>query len=74
MTLSYLVGQKKYPVNYPLRDIALYVVVALAMYFAMTKANALLPMWAALAANTAILGIFAAMIIRRDFLKLRGKN
>ena len=74
MTLSYLVGQKKYPVNYPLRDIALYVVVALAMYFAMTKANALLPMWAALAANTAILGIFAAMIIRRDFLKLRVKN
>ncbi len=74
MTLSYLVGQKKYPVNYPLRDIALYVVVALAMYFAMTEINALLPMWAALAANTAILGIFAAMIIRRDFLKLRGKN
>ena len=28
MTISYLVGQKKYPINYPLKEIALYVALA----------------------------------------------
>ena len=67
MLLSYFVGQKHYPINYPVKDMALYVVVAVVLCLAMRWANALLPVWGALAANTLLLLAFAAMIVKRDF-------
>lgn len=67
MVLSYFVGQKKYPINYPLKDIGFYVVVALVMFFAMTEANKSLPTIGALAVNTVMIAVFAAYIIKRDF-------
>ncbi len=67
MILSYIVGQKKYPIKYPMKDIALYVVIALAIYLAMTFANARFGQVTALVINTALIVVFCAVIIRRDF-------
>lgn len=67
MLLSYFVGQRHYPIKYPLKDIALYVVVAIALFAVMTLANRLLPAWSALAGNTLLILVFAYMIVRRDF-------
>lgn len=67
MLLSYFVGQKHYPINYPVKDMALYVVVAVVLCLAMRWANASMPVWGALSANTLLLLAFAAMIVKRDF-------
>ena len=67
MLLSYFVGQRHYPINYPVKDMALYVVVAVVLCLAMRWANASLPAWGALSANTVLLLAFAAMIVKRDF-------
>ena len=67
MLLSYLVGQRHYPINYPVKDMAVYVVTAVVLYLAMRWANASLPVWGALSVNTLLLLAFAAMIVKRDF-------
>ena len=67
MLLSYFVGQRHYPINYPVKDMALYVVVAVVLCLAMRWANSSLPVWGALSANTVLLLAFAAMIVKRDF-------
>ena len=66
MVISYVAGQKYYPIRYPLRDIAFYAVLAVALFVLMTLANRYLPVWAALGANTLLLVAFLAVIIRRD--------
>ena len=66
MVLSYFVGQKYYPIKYPLRDILLYTVVAGILFAAM-----MLPienMWLALAYRTVLLLLFAGFIYRKENL------
>ena len=66
MVLSYLVGQKYYPISYPLRDITLYVVVSAILFAAM-----MLPienMWLALAYRTFLLLLFVGFIYRKEHL------
>ena len=66
MALSYLVGQKYYPIRYPLRDITLYVVVSAILFAAMT-----LPienMWLALAYRSVLLLLFVGFIYRKEHL------
>ncbi len=67
MILSYFVGQKKYPINYPLREILIYVVIALVLFGGITYCNKLLPIWGSLCANTILILVFAAIIVKRDF-------
>lgn len=67
MLLSYFVGQKHYPINYPVKEMMLYVGVALVMFAAMRFANADLPVWAAMSVNTLLILLFMAMIVKRDF-------
>ena len=69
MTISYLVGQKKYPINYPLKEIVLYVALAAVLYIGIGYSNRLLPLWAALAVNTLIVFLFIAYIVKKDFNK-----
>ena len=69
MTISYLVGQKKYPINYPLKEIVLYVALAAVLYIGIGFSNRLLPLWAALAMNTVIVFLFIAYIVKKDFNK-----
>ena len=66
MLLSYFIGQKYYPINYPLRDIALYTVVAVILFAAM-----MLPvgnMWVALAFRTFLLLLFVGFIFRKEHM------
>lgn len=66
MVLSYLVGQKKYPVAYPLKDISLYVFVAAVLFAGISLSNSRLATVPALAVNCILILIFCAMIARRD--------
>ena len=66
MTLSYFVGQKKYPINYPLRSIGIYVLIAVFFFIAITYSNEYLPKIYALAVNTLIIFAFVAHIIYHD--------
>lgn len=67
MVFSYIVGQKKNRIDYPLRDIGFYVGFTLVFYVAMTITNDQLPVWAALIVNTLIIVMFAMLIVKRDF-------
>ena len=67
MLLSYFVGQRYYPISYPLGRIFSYVALAAVLYCGMAAANSRLPLWGALAANTALLAVFVAYTVRRDF-------
>ena len=67
MLLSYFVGQKHYPINYPVKDIMLYVAVAAVLFLVMHYSNRLLPAWGAVGANTVLLALFAGLIVKRDF-------
>ena len=66
MVLSYLVGQKYYPIRYPMRDIVLYTVVTVILFAAM-----MLPvenMWLRLAFRTVLLLLFVGFIYRKEHL------
>ena len=52
MVLSYIVGQKKYPIDYPVKDIMIYVALAIVLFAGMTQVNKYLSPIMALAANT----------------------
>ena len=71
MVLSYLVGQKKYPINYPLKSIAVYVAITALFYVCMNLANEHLPQLWALAVNTVLILMFIAHIVYHD-LPLKG--
>ena len=67
MVLSYIIGQQKNPIPYPMKDLAIYVL-ATAVLFAVMQ---LLPdSWSdllKLAINTLLIALFAALIVKRDF-------
>jgi RsiW-degrading membrane proteinase PrsW (M82 family) len=66
MLLSYFVGQKYYPINYPMKDIALYVLLAVVLFFSMRGASHELPVVLSLGLNTLLIMLFAAIVVRRD--------
>ena len=65
MLLSYFIGQHYYKIDYPLRDMALYVVAAAVLYAAMLFSRDL-SLWLQLPLNTLLIIAFAALIVRRD--------
>ena len=67
MVISYFLGQRYFPIRYPLRDIAVYAGVTLVLFVGMQTANNQLPSWAALLVNTILLLLFVAFIVKRDF-------
>ncbi len=67
MVLSYIVGQKKNPIPYPMKDIAIYVVATAALFIVMKLIPASWPMLLTLAGDTLLIVIFTALIVRRDF-------
>ena len=66
MLVSYFVGQKYYPLNYPLGSIATYVLIAVAAFFAMVWGRDNLPLWASLVLNTVLVIAFVALFVKRD--------
>ena len=67
MLLSYFVGQKKYPIDYPVKEMMVYVTLTAVLTAGMTAANRLLPMGASLAVNTLLILVFVAYLVKRDF-------
>ena len=67
MFLSYFVGQKKYPIDYPVKEMMVYVALTAVLTVGMTAANRQLPMGASLAVNTLLILVFVAYLVKRDF-------
>lgn len=68
--VSYVVGQRKYPIAYDIRSIGLYMLVA-AVLFAASQLQSWGAQWLRMAVNTALLGVFVAMIIKVEHINLR---
>lgn len=66
MVISYFIGQKYYPIKYPLGDMALYTWLAIMAFVVMTIARGSFPLWLSLAINTLFILLFVAVIIKRD--------
>ena len=66
MLLSYFVGQKKYKIDYPLKDIAVYTLAAAVLFAGMVYANKYLGTWAAIGVNTVLILLFCALIVKRN--------
>ena len=66
MVLSYIIGQKKNPIPYPMKEITFYVCIAAVCYSLMAFLTSDLPMWASLILNTIIIALFVAYIINHD--------
>ena len=65
MLISYFVGQKYYPINYPMKEISFYVVLAFILYGFMRAADDWTPI-IAMTFNTLLVLLFAGIIIYRD--------
>ena len=67
MVLSYFIGQRYYPIAYPIKEMALYVVLALVIYGGISLSNDQLPMWGAIVVNTVLILLFTAYLVKKDF-------
>ena len=67
MVLSYVVGQKKYPINYPVKSILLYVLLGAILFVAMTFANRCLGTAMAMSVNPLLIAVYVAYLVKRDF-------
>ena len=67
MLLSYFIGQKKSPINYPLGEIGLYVLLAAVLYVIYLYVDSKsLPLWLSLCINTVLIGIYLTYLIKKD--------
>lgn len=67
MLLSYFIGQRKYPINYPLKSIGVYISVAALFTAIMLLMPHSLPKALRLGINTLLIILFVAHIIHYDF-------
>ena len=66
MVLSYVIGQQKNPIPYPMKDIATYVVVTIVLFAAMKAVPGSWPTVLTLAVNTTLIILFLALIVKKD--------
>ena len=66
MVLSYIMGQKKNPINYPMVSIAVYVAIAALFTAVIMWSNSHLPALAALFVNTGVVVMFVGHIVYHD--------
>ena len=66
MLLSYFVGQKYYPIDYPIKDMLIYTLLAAVLFVGITYSNKLLGFWPALLVNTVLVVVFLAYIVKKD--------
>lgn len=66
MVLSYIMGQKKNPINYPMGSIAVYVAIAVLFTAVIMWSNSHLPALAALALNSVVVVMFVGHIVYHD--------
>lgn len=63
MVLSYFLGQKYFPINYQLKTVFLYVILAVAGYYTIEFINDNFTLLPKLALNTVVVGIFAGACV-----------
>ena len=66
MLLSYFVGQKYYPIDYPIKDMLVYTLLAAVLFVGITYSNKLLGFWPALLVNTVLVVVFLVYIVKKD--------
>lgn len=66
MILSYIVGQKKNPINYPMKSIGTYVLIAGLFYAIMSLLPEYWSVWARLGINTVLILLFVGHILKHD--------
>jgi len=73
MILSYIVGQRKYPIAYPLKSIFVYVLIGGLFFAGITISNERLSVPLALTVNTIIILLFVAHVLYHDLplIKIR---
>jgi len=70
MLFSYFLGQKYNPINYPLKDIAIYTVAAIILFAAMSLLPDSFGAIGRMAVNTVLIILFVALIWKKDFAKI----
>ncbi len=66
MLLSYFVGQRQNPIDYPLKSIGIYVLIAVAFFAVMEVLPDSLPIIAKMSINTVLILMFVAHILYHD--------
>jgi len=66
MVLSYIVGQRKNPIPYPLKDCALYIVGTVVAFCVMQWVQDRLPVWASLTISTLLIIGFIGGVVKYD--------
>lgn len=66
MLLSYFVGQKYYPINYPVKEILVYVGLAFVLSVAMLASNKYLEALPAIGVNTLLGLVFVVYLVKKD--------
>ena len=66
MILSYVMERKYYPINYPMKEIGLYTLLAAVLFVGITFSNKYLSFWPAILVNTVLVVIFLAYIVKKD--------
>lgn len=74
MVLSYIVGQKKYPIAYPLTSIVTYTILAAVLFAGITLANEHLETIPALGVKTLLIAVFGLYIYKADISKMLRKH
>ena len=69
MVISYVVGQAKNPIPYPMRSIATYVVLTALLYWLMTLVPDSWSLLARLAVNTCLILLFCAYIFKNEKMR-----
>ena len=67
MVLSYIIGQQKNPIPYPMKDLAIYVLATAVLFTVMQLLPDSWPDLLTLCVNTLLIALFAALIVKRDF-------
>ena len=65
--LSYVFGQRLYPIDYPLKSIGVYVLLTAFFFALMQLVPASWPLWVRLGVNTVLIALFVAHTVHYDF-------
>ena len=66
MVLSYVVGQQKNPIDYPMKEIGIYVLLTAVLFAGMKGIEQTCPVWAQLLANTLLIVLFVVYVVKKD--------
>ena len=67
MILSYFIGQRYYPITYPIKDMTIYLILTIFLFIGIQYANRAFPLWIALIINTLLIAVFVVYLLKKDF-------